>query len=273
MKRITTGKLAILSTLCAVILLYCSTGNAWVRPGVSTDRPVYYPGETVRVHYSGAPGYNRDWICIVHAGAPDTSPGNYQYLPWGVHRGTLFFTAPRPGHYEVRAYYNYRANGYLVSARNSFVVETQAYSRPPRAQEEYVESSPQWHDSSAADPTLKQVQYYLMERGYDCGDADGLYGKKTRAAIRDFQRDNKLKQSGKLNMVTLKAMGLLNGAASPAAPSTNVQSSPPSTNAPASPPASSNAQAPAPPASTNTPAPPPPSSPNVQPQTPAPGAQ
>jgi hypothetical protein len=262
MKRITAGKLAILSTLCAVILLYCSTGNAWVRPGVSTDRPVYYPGETVRVHYSGAPGYNRDWICVVHAGAPDTSPGNYQYLPWGVHRGTLFFTAPRPGHYEVRAYYNYRANGYLVSARNSFVVESQAYSRPPAGQEEYVEPSPQWHDSSASDPTLKKVQYYLMERGYDCGDADGLYGKKTRAAIRDFQRDNKLKQSGKLNMVTLKAMGLLDGAANPAPPaSTNVQT----------PPASTNAQSPPP--STNVQSPPPPSSPNAQPDTPAPSGK
>jgi hypothetical protein len=36
-----------------------------------------------------------------------------------------------------------------------------------------------------------------------------LYGRRTKAALRLFQKDNQLRQSGKLNMVTLKALGLL----------------------------------------------------------------
>jgi hypothetical protein len=205
MKRITAGTLAILCPFSVVLLLHCLPANAWVRPGVSTDKEVYYPGEPVRVYFSGAPGYYRDWICIARSGAPDTEAGQYQYMPRGVHRGRLTFTAPAPGHYQVRAYYNYRTNGYLVSARNEFTVESQRSSRGANYQSDYTE--PQ--DSGLSDPKLKQAQYVLIERGYDPGDADGLYGRKTRAALRLFQKDNQLRQSGQLNMVTLKALGLL----------------------------------------------------------------
>ena len=205
MKRITARTLAILCTVCSVLLLHCLPANAWVRPGVSTDRNTYFPGEAVHVRFSGAPGYNRDWICIAPSASPDTEAGQYQYMPRGLHRGHLVFTAPAPGHYQVRAYYNYRRNGYLVSARNAFTVEGQRSSRGAKYQGDYAK--PQ--DSSIPDPKLKQAQYVLIERGYDPGDADGLYGRKTKAALRLFQKDNQLRQSGKLNMVTLKALGLL----------------------------------------------------------------
>lgn len=205
MKRITARTLAILGIVCSVLLLHCPPGNAWVRPGVSTDRNLYYPGEPIRVHFSGAPGYYRDWICIAPSRTPDTEAGQYQYMPRGVHRGHLTFTAPAPGHYQVRAYYNYRRNGYLVSARNSFTVVSQRSSSGSSYQGDYAE--PQ--DASVPDPKLKQAQYVLIERGYDPGDADGLYGRKTKAALRLFQKDNQLRQSGQLNMVTLKALGLL----------------------------------------------------------------
>jgi hypothetical protein len=205
MKRITARTLAILCTVCSVLLLHCLPANAWVRPGVSTDKDLYYPGEPIRVRFSGAPGYNRDWICIAPSGSPDTEAGQYQYMPRGLHRGHLTFTAPAPGHYQVRAYYNYRRNGYLVSARNAFTVEGQRSSRGTKYQGDYIETQ----DSSIPDPKLRQAQYVLIERGYDPGDADGLYGRKTKAALRLFQKDNQLRQSGKLNMVTLKALGLL----------------------------------------------------------------
>ena len=75
----------------------------------------------VRDFYN-APGYSRDWICIVGAGAPDTSAGYYQYMPNGAQRGVIAFRSPGPGRYEARAYYNYRPGQYYVSARYRFRV-------------------------------------------------------------------------------------------------------------------------------------------------------
>jgi hypothetical protein len=163
---------------------------------VTTDKHTYIIGEQIRVRYNGAPGYNRDWICIVPSGAPDTEVGKYQNIPNRVRKGFLTFDAPAPGHYEVRAYFNYSRNGYVVSARHPFsVVEATPYPYPEQ-------------ESSLPDPILKQAQYALMERGYDPGEADGLYGRRTIAALREFQKENQLRQSGKLNKGTLKALGM-----------------------------------------------------------------
>ncbi len=305
MKRMTGGIRALVYGLCSVVLIYCLQGNAWAQPGVSTDKATYAQGETIRVHFSGASGYNTDWMCIVPSGAPDTDAGNYQYLPYGVYQGYLSFVAPGPGEYEVRAYYNYSPGAYMVSARQSFVVEGEGYTGEPRYRREDTERrfgvstdrdtylpgepirvrfsgapgytgdwlcivragapdtaagnyqylpygahhgrliftasrpgnyqvrayydyrrngyavsarhsfavveqvGPRVPESGYFDPKLKQAQYILMERGYDPGAADGMSGRKTRAAIRQFQRDNRLRPSGMLDRVTLKALGLL----------------------------------------------------------------
>jgi len=113
---------AVLCTVCSLFLLHVLQGNAWANSRVSTDKDTYAQGDQIRVHFSGAPGIGSDWICIVHAGAPDTAAGDYKYLPEGAGRGVLTFTAPGPGDYEVRAYYNYRRNGYVVSARHTITV-------------------------------------------------------------------------------------------------------------------------------------------------------
>jgi len=89
---------------------------------VRTEKDVYDQGEVIRVHFSNAPGYSSDWICIVRAGSPDSAAGNYKYLPRGVSAGTLSFNPPTPGAYEARAYYNYRHGGYRVSGRYAFQV-------------------------------------------------------------------------------------------------------------------------------------------------------
>jgi hypothetical protein len=92
------------------------------RAWIETDKRVYNRGERIRVYFYNAPGYSRDWICIVGAGAPDTSAGYYQYMPNGAQRGVIAFRSPGPGRYEARAYYNYRPGQYYVSARYRFRV-------------------------------------------------------------------------------------------------------------------------------------------------------
>ena len=65
-------------------------------PLIKTDKDIYNYGEKIRVNFYNAPGYSRDWICIVPAGAPDTDAGDYRYIPRRGH-GVLTFRARRPG--------------------------------------------------------------------------------------------------------------------------------------------------------------------------------
>jgi hypothetical protein len=91
------------------------------KPLIETDKDTYNHGEKIRVFFYNAPGYSRDWICIVPAGSRNTEAGNYQYISRRG-RGVLIFNSPRPGQYEARAYYNYSPGGYVVSARYGFTV-------------------------------------------------------------------------------------------------------------------------------------------------------
>ncbi|RLB91912.1 MAG: hypothetical protein DRH26_07290 [Deltaproteobacteria bacterium] len=50
---------------------------------------------------------------------------------------------------------------------------------------------------------VKKVQNVLIKKGYDPGVIDGLWGPKTRSAIRLFQRDNGLTPTHYLNNETL----------------------------------------------------------------------
>ncbi len=98
---------------------------------VKTDRAVYHPGESIRVLFSGAPGDGADWICLVPASSHDTDAGDYKYMSQGLSQGALSFDAPQPGKYEVRAYYHYQRQGYVVSARYAFSVVDQDQTGSP----------------------------------------------------------------------------------------------------------------------------------------------
>jgi hypothetical protein len=220
MKKINVKVRVVLFFLCTAMLGHCWQNSAWASYGVSTDRRNYAPGESIRVHFSGAPGYNRDWICIVPSDSPDTDGGDYQYMPGGMSQGTLTFTAPAPGNYEVRAYYNYQTNGYRVSSRYPFTVQGQRIfsesdqeARPPHHSDAY-EEPPATAGWDGFDPVVKQAQYLLAERGYDPGPPDGMYGARTETALREYQRDNQLDQTGLLDDRTLAALGLSKGSSS-----------------------------------------------------------
>ena len=108
--------------LLIVVIFLCKTSSVEGASVVRTDRGIYNQGEMIRVSFSNAPGYSSDWICIVPAGSPDNEPGDYKYTPVGVRQGSLMFDPRSPGGYEVRAYYNYRRSGYVVSGRYPFSV-------------------------------------------------------------------------------------------------------------------------------------------------------
>lgn len=47
--------------------------------------------------------------------------------------------------------------------------------------------------------SIKQIQVALRNAGYDPGTTDGLMGSRSRKAIRDFQKDNGLDITGKID--------------------------------------------------------------------------
>lgn len=61
---------------------------------------------------------------------------------------------------------------------------------------------------------VREVQSLLNERGYDAGTADGLIGPRTREAIRHFQSDAGLPQTGEASTDVLEALRGYTGVAS-----------------------------------------------------------
>ena len=64
--------------------------------------------------------------------------------------------------------------------------------------------------ANSSDETIYQAQQKLEELGYDPGKPDGLRGKKTVNAIKLFQQDNGLPETGKLDEQTLTSLNASN---------------------------------------------------------------
>lgn len=58
----------------------------------------------------------------------------------------------------------------------------------------------------AGSGSIKDLQIHLDERGFSPGEADGLWGPKTAAALRRFQAANNLQTSGRLDHATVAAL-------------------------------------------------------------------
>lgn len=56
--------------------------------------------------------------------------------------------------------------------------------------------------------TVKQVQERLKQWGYYTGSVDGIFGAKTKSAVKSFQKSNGLTQDGIVGPATFKALGM-----------------------------------------------------------------
>ena len=61
---------------------------------------------------------------------------------------------------------------------------------------------------------VTQIQTKLKSWGYYTGEVDGVYGSKTEAAVKKFQRNNGLTADGMAGPQTLSALGVSGGSAS-----------------------------------------------------------
>ena len=60
----------------------------------------------------------------------------------------------------------------------------------------------------SANGTIRNAQIALIARGYNAGAIDGQWSPSTQSAVRRFQADQRLAQSGALDDATLSALGL-----------------------------------------------------------------
>jgi N-acetyl-anhydromuramyl-L-alanine amidase AmpD len=67
------------------------------------------------------------------------------------------------------------------------------------------------HRHAAKD--VRAAQAKLSELGYDPGQADGIAGKRTHAAVKKFQGDKGLEQTGRLDGRTMAALDVHPGSA------------------------------------------------------------
>jgi len=74
-----------------------------------------------------------------------------------------------------------------------------------------VRSAPaKWHPGQAA-PTperYKEIQEALAKKGYLHGEASGVWNEDSADALRRFQQDQNLQASGKLDSLSIIALGL-----------------------------------------------------------------
>ena len=66
--------------------------------------------------------------------------------------------------------------------------------------------SAQSNNTTPSSMSVSQVQKKLTEMGYQLGLSDGVMGKKTIAAIRNFQKDNKLPVTGQIDKATIEKL-------------------------------------------------------------------
>lgn len=62
--------------------------------------------------------------------------------------------------------------------------------------------------AGATDGTVRSAQAALNAQGYDAGAVDGQWGPNTQSAVRRFQAERGLTQSGTLDGATLSALGI-----------------------------------------------------------------
>jgi len=71
-------------------------------------------------------------------------------------------------------------------------------------------SKPMATNGQADADQVKSLQKALQEKGMDPGPIDGIIGPRTQAALRAYQKDQKLPETGRLDSQTREKLGVSN---------------------------------------------------------------
>ena len=78
----------------------------------------------------------------------------------------------------------------------------------------YISSEAAVYRQGSTGETVRQIQTNLKKWGYYTGYVDGIYGSKTTAAVKSFQRKNGLSVDGVAGPKTLAALGIASASGS-----------------------------------------------------------
>jgi len=95
---------------------------------------------------------------------------------------------------------------YLWRRTISGAVEASGSLARPKVSVAIVETPPSTPEPIATSQTTLEVQRLLSELGYGPGPIDGLYGEKTKAAIKAYQRDAELTVDGAVSDALLRSL-------------------------------------------------------------------
>lgn len=65
--------------------------------------------------------------------------------------------------------------------------------------------------SKLSQSKVREVQEALDSRGYAVGEVDGLWGPRTSGALKDFQSNQGIEATGRMNTETFNALGIQTG--------------------------------------------------------------
>ncbi len=100
--------------------------------------------------------------------------------------------------------YHYHCGGYPAHLHKNGVCpySSSAKTSSSSSSSSYTKKTGKYYQSSV----VKKVQKKLNKLGYDCGKADGIYGTKTKNAIKNFQSDEGMTVNGEIKKALLKKL-------------------------------------------------------------------
>lgn len=98
----------------------------------------------------------------------------------------------------------------MIAALASTVLSLPAVAQQPNQQQPNQQQTNQ-APAQESKSEIRQVQGALDQKGFKAGPQDGLMGHQTEAALRNFQKQQHVQATGKLDDRTLAALGVTQG--------------------------------------------------------------
>jgi hypothetical protein len=154
-------------------------------------------------------GYYRDdgtYVKGHQRTSPDGNPYNNYSYPGNYNPNTGEITPGNPDTY-LRNYHDYSPN--LSYDIDLPVSDLSDYNIEPRDLPDFdyeVNTNNYVRDNTYLKKEVLIVQSGLKRAGYNPGPVDGIWGPKTKSAIKDLQNDHSIYESGRLNERTTSAL-------------------------------------------------------------------
>jgi len=127
-------------------------------------------------------------VSLAHSGRTDSSGGHHDYNNVS----------------GLGSYHYHHGYGPHLHPGGICPYSSSASSSPSSSTKKTTKTTSKYYWSS----TVKKVQKKLNKSGYNCGKADGIYGKKTKKAIKKFQKKKGMTVNGNINRVLLKKLNI-----------------------------------------------------------------